>query len=178
MQRAGVHQRKWGWLLSVLVTVRVVCAVVVFYGLISDFRLLATCVFALACVTDLLDGQIAKRTHSSPSLGGYADPAADFLLVLGAFSAFVVKDVYPIWTVIIIVLMFLQFVLTSRPSGPLYDPVGKYYGAALFAAIALTLLLPEAAVGTAVPLAIVGLTIASVASRSLFLFRHQEDKDR
>jgi CDP-diacylglycerol--glycerol-3-phosphate 3-phosphatidyltransferase len=178
MQRAGVHQSRWSWLLPVLVAARVVSAVVVFFGLISDLRLLATCVFALACVTDLLDGPVAKTTNSSPPLGGYADPAADFLLVLGAFSAFVVKDVYPTWTVVVIVLMFLQFVLTSGRSGPLYDPVGKYYGAALFVATGATLLLPEAAVRTAVPLAVLGLTIASVASRSLFLSRHQEDKDR
>jgi CDP-diacylglycerol--glycerol-3-phosphate 3-phosphatidyltransferase/cardiolipin synthase len=154
---------------------RAACAVVVFFCLIRDLRLLATCVFALACLTDLLDGQIAKRTSASPSLGSYADPAADFLLVLGAFSAFVFDGVYPGWTVVVIVLMFLQFVLTSGRRGPRYDPVGKYYGAALFAATAATLLLPEAAVRTAIPLAVLGFTIASVASRSLHLSRHQKE---
>jgi phosphatidylglycerophosphate synthase len=171
MQRAGVHQRRWGWLLPVLVAVRVFCAVVVFCGLISDLRLLATCVFGLACVTDFLDGQIAKRTDSSPSLGGYADPAADFLLVLGAFSAFVLNGVYPIWTVVVVVLMFLQFVLTSGPSGPLYDPVGKYYGAALFAAVGITLVSSSPLVRSGVLVGVVLCTGASVASRCVHLIR-------
>jgi phosphatidylglycerophosphate synthase len=171
MQRAGVHQSRWGWLLSVLVVVRAGCAVVVFFGLIEDLKLLATCVFALACVTDLLDGQIAKRTSVSPPLGGYADPAADFLLVLGAFSAFVVKDVYPIWTVVVIVLMFLQFVLTSGRQGPLYDPVGKYYGAALFAAVGITLISSSPLVHRGVLVGVALCTGASVASRSIHLIR-------
>jgi CDP-diacylglycerol--glycerol-3-phosphate 3-phosphatidyltransferase len=171
MQRAGVHQSRWGWLLSVLVAVRAVCAVVVFYGLTSDLRLVATCVFALACVTDLLDGQIAKRTHSSPSLGGYADPAADFLLVLGAFSALVLNGVYPIWMVVVIVLMFLQFVLTSGRRGPVYDPVGKYYGAALFAAVGITLISSSPLVRRGVLVGVVLCTGASVASRCVHLIR-------
>jgi phosphatidylglycerophosphate synthase len=172
-----LRQSRWRCLLSVLVVVRAVCAVVVFFGLMRDLNLLATCVFALACVTDLLDGQITKRTNSSPCLGGYADPAADFLLILGAFSAVGIRDVYPAWTVVVIVLMFLQFVLTSGRQGPLYDPVGKYYGAALFASIAATLLLPEAAVRTTIPLAVLGFTAASVASRSLFLSRQRKEMD-
>jgi phosphatidylglycerophosphate synthase len=171
MQRAGVHQSRWGWLLSLLVAVRVFCAVVVFYGLIEDLRLLATCVFALACVTDLLDGQIAKRTGTSSLLGSYADPAADFLLVLGAFSAFVLDGVYPIWTVVVIVLMFLQFVLTSGRSGPLYDPMGKYYGAALFAAVGITLVSSSPLVRRGVLVGVVLCTGVSVASRCVHLIR-------
>jgi phosphatidylglycerophosphate synthase len=171
MQRASVRQSRWSWLLSVLLAVRAVCAVVVFFGLIRDLRLLATCVFGLACVTDLLDGQIAKRTSASPSLGGYADPAADFLLVLGAFSAFVLNGVYPIWTVVIIILMFLQFVLTSGRRGPVYDPVGKYYGAALFAAVGITLVSSSPLVRRGVLVGVVLCTGASVASRCMHLIR-------
>ncbi len=171
MDTVTLRRSRWGWLLSVLVAVRAGCAVVVFFGLIRDLRLLATCVFGLACVTDLLDGQIAKKTCTSPSLGSYADPAADFLLILGAFSAFAFNGVYPVWTVIVIVLMFLQFVLTSGRLGPVYDPVGKYYGAALFGAVGITLVSSSPVVHSGVLAGVVLCTAASVASRCIHLIR-------
>jgi CDP-diacylglycerol--glycerol-3-phosphate 3-phosphatidyltransferase len=171
MQKGGTRQSRCAWLLSVLIIGRAVGAVVVFYSLIRDLGLLAMCVFALACVTDLLDGQIAKRTGISPSLGAYADPTADFLLTLGAFSAFVIKGVYPVWTVIAIVLMYLQFVLTSGRRGPLYDPIGKYYGALLFGAVGVTLLSDNPAVRNIVLAGVALYTGASAAGRCLYLIR-------
>jgi phosphatidylglycerophosphate synthase len=158
-------------LLSILIVTRGGCTVLVFYTIVHELRLLAACLFTLACLTDLLDGQIAKRTGVSPSLGPYGDATADFLLVLGAFAAFVVRGLFPLWTLVIVVLMFVQFVVTSEPQGPLYDPVGKYYGAALFGAVGITLVLDNPVVRHAVLIAVVLSTAASAASRALLLFR-------
>jgi len=49
----------------------------------------------------------------------------DVPMVLAAFSAFVIKGVYPFWTLLLIGAMFLQFILTSGLRRPVYDPVGK-----------------------------------------------------
>ncbi len=158
-------------LLSMLVVTRGGCALLVFYTIVHELRLLAACLFALACLTDLVDGQIAKRTAVSPALGPYGDATADFLLVLGAFSAFCVMGLFPLWTLAIVVLMFAQFVITSGLEGPLYDPVGKYYGAALFGAVGITLVLDHPAVRQAVLMGIIASTVASTVSRALFLRR-------
>jgi CDP-diacylglycerol--glycerol-3-phosphate 3-phosphatidyltransferase/cardiolipin synthase len=65
--------------------------------------------------------------------------------------------------------MFVQFVWTSGFEQPIYDPLGKYYGVFLFAAIAMTLALPGPT-GRRVMLAgILGFTAMSLVSRSLFL---------
>ena len=40
----------------------------------------------------------------------YFDVTADFLLVLAGFSAFVVRGTYPLWTLLLLVGMFLQFI--------------------------------------------------------------------
>jgi hypothetical protein len=48
------------------------------------------------------------------------------------------------WLLLLIVAMFAQFVVTSRLAGPIYGPVGKYYGVLLFGAAALTVLLRSA----------------------------------
>ena len=62
-----------------------------------------------------------------------------------------------------------QHSLTSGLRRPVYDPVGKYYGVFLFAAIGVTLALPDVAVCYTLLISILGLTVASVASRSVFL---------
>jgi CDP-diacylglycerol--glycerol-3-phosphate 3-phosphatidyltransferase/cardiolipin synthase len=66
-------------------------------------------------------------------------------------------------------VMFAQFVLTSKLARPIYDPLGKYYGVFLFCAIGATLALPHPSVYLAVMAFILGFTIASVISRTMFL---------
>jgi len=127
------------------------------------------CLFFFACVTDVLDGHLARRLGVFSSIGAYLDVTADFLLVLTMFSAFAIKGIYPFWTLLLIGSMFLHFIITSTLKRPLYDPVGRYYGTFLFAAIGATLAFPELAVYHAILIGILGLTVASVASRSVFL---------
>jgi len=50
-----------------------------------------------------------------------------------------------------------------------YDPVGKYYGAYLFFAIGVTLFVPDFGICCALLFGLFGLTIVSMASRSVFL---------
>lgn len=136
---------------------------------VNDLTTWTLGIFLFACFTDALDGYLVRRFRISPSLGTYFDATADFLLVLAAFSAFVMEGVFPFWTLLLIGSMFAQFIVTSGLRRPLYDPVGKYYGVFLFAAIGVTLVFPKPAVYNAVLVGIVGFTIASVVSRSVFL---------
>ena len=156
---------------TMLVAVRALAGIVVFYATVSEMRALALLLFLLACSTDALDGQLAKRFRATPAFGPYADAMADCLLILASFAAFVAEGIYHFWMLAVIVVMFMQFVLTSGLRRPVYDPLGKYYGVALFSAIAVTLLLPPPMVQTTIPLAVVGFTLASATSRSLFLPR-------
>ena len=50
--------------------------------------LAATVVFALASITDALDGHIARSRNLITTFGKFADPLADKILVLAAFAAF------------------------------------------------------------------------------------------
>jgi phosphatidylglycerophosphate synthase len=125
----------------------------------------------MACLSDALDGWLARRCRVSPSLGPYADAAADFVLVVSAFSAFVLRGVYPSWTLALLGLMFLQFVLTSGSERPRYDPFGKYYGVLLFGLAGVTLAFPVPVVSRLTPVTLLGLTVVSLASRIAFLRR-------
>ena len=141
----------------------------VVYTFINDRATWAIRIFLFACLTDALDGYLVRRLGVSPFLGAYFDATADFLLVLAAFLAFVMEGIYPFWTLLLIGSMFAQFILTSGLKRPIYDPVGKYYGLFLFAAVGVTLVFPKPAVYNAVLVGIVGFTVASVASRVVFL---------
>jgi len=57
-----------------------------------DGSLIAAVIFAVAAVTDLLDGYIARRTGQVTKLGKLLDPIADKLLVLSALILLVNID--------------------------------------------------------------------------------------
>jgi cardiolipin synthase len=63
----------------------------------------ALAVFVAACVTDALDGMIARLTKTKTELGAFLDPMADKLLIVSAFVTLVLLGKLPVWLVIIVV---------------------------------------------------------------------------
>jgi cardiolipin synthase len=64
----------------------------------------ALVVFALASITDMLDGWSAKKLNQITDLGKFLDPLADKLLVISTFIAFLYLDpLIPFWMIIVIV---------------------------------------------------------------------------
>jgi len=55
--------------------------IVVFYLPINTAHLVAALIFALACITDWLDGYLARRLQQTTKLGAFLDPVADKLIV-------------------------------------------------------------------------------------------------
>lgn len=58
--------------------------------------------FALAALTDWLDGYLARRLNQVTALGILLDPIADKVLVLGVLVAFVQLRVVPAWMMLVI----------------------------------------------------------------------------
>jgi len=65
-------------------------------------QVIATVIFAVASLTDLADGKIARRQHLVTNFGKFADPLADKMLVMTAFIVLVRMNVAPDWVVAII----------------------------------------------------------------------------
>jgi phosphatidylglycerophosphate synthase len=102
----------------------------------------ATLIFAVAVVTDLFDGYLARKLGVASKFGAYFDAAVDFIFVSGIFAAFTINSYYSAWMLGLILVSFAQFLLSSLYTRKLYDPLGKYIGSALYMAIILTLLSP------------------------------------
>lgn len=66
--------------------------------------LVAAIVFAVASVTDFLDGKIARSRHLVTNFGKFADPLADKLLVITALIFLTSFHVVPAWMTAVIVI--------------------------------------------------------------------------
>ena len=66
--------------------------------------LIAAVVFAVACLTDFLDGKIARSQHLVTNFGKFADPLADKLLVMTALIFLTSFHVVPAWMTAVIII--------------------------------------------------------------------------
>ncbi len=92
---------------NTLTILRVISVPFFIYFLLSHsntLRVVAFILFALASLTDLVDGYIARRLKQETEFGKFLDPLADKFLVLGAFIAFLfMTEQIQIWMVLCIV---------------------------------------------------------------------------
>lgn len=66
--------------------------------------IVAAIVFAVASLTDFLDGKIARSQHLVTNFGKFADPLADKLLVITALIFLTSFHVVPAWMTAVIVI--------------------------------------------------------------------------
>ena len=97
-------------------------------------------VFALACLTDALDGALARRLHAESKLGGLLDASADFFLIFSTSMFLVWNGLASFWFLCLMAISFIKFVFFKEASRP--DPLGKHIGTVLFVALGVVLVYP------------------------------------
>ena len=95
--------------------------VVVLLTRTDRWELIGGAIFAIAALTDTLDGYLARRRGQVTTLGILLDPVADKLLTSAAFISLVQMQLAPAWMVVIIVgrefaVMGLRSIAISRRS--------------------------------------------------------------
>ena len=79
----------------------------------ADFGLLAITV-ALAGLTDLVDGTIARRTHAVSRIGGALDPAVDGIFIGAMGLGLTIAGAIPVWLALV---AFARYLLPGLAGG-------------------------------------------------------------
>lgn len=109
------------------------------YG--QDTFISLTVLFLAICFSDLLDGNIARRTGLVSTLGAKLDVSADLLYILLSYITLVVLKILPLWFLMFVCFKFIEFILTSKfiklynksSSNPfVFDRIGRIVSATFF----------------------------------------------
>lgn len=88
---------------NILTLIRVLLTPIFVILIINKHFEWALLTFAVAGITDGLDGLIARLTHQRTELGAYLDPIADKLLTFAAFISLAIIEMIPSWLVVIVI---------------------------------------------------------------------------
>ena len=75
------------------------------------FQVVAVVIYILACLTDMLDGRIARGRNLVTNFGKFMDPIADKLLVMSAMIVLTAQGRMPDW--VCIVMLAREFLVSG-----------------------------------------------------------------
>lgn len=92
---------------------------------------IAAAIFIAACLTDALDGHLARKYNLITNFGKFMDPLADKLLVGSALICFAALKLVPAWIIIIIIsreFIISGFRLVASDNGVVIaaSPIAKF----------------------------------------------------
>jgi cardiolipin synthase (CMP-forming) len=156
----------------------------VIVAITRDWNIAALTLFAIAGITDGLDGYIAKRFDMRTEVGAYLDPLADKALIVSIFITLAIVNVIPVWLTILVVsrdVMIIGAVIVSwlidKPLDidPLRISKANTAGQIIFAGLALASLalgIPTAEQLDYLAVAVMLLTVSSIAAYCLVWLKH------
>ena len=96
---------------NILSVIRILLTPLFVIFLFRDFYNLALLIFAIAAISDILDGLFARYLNQRTALGSYLDPVADKLLLTSAFIILAVVKMVPGWLAVIVISRDILIIL-------------------------------------------------------------------
>jgi CDP-diacylglycerol---glycerol-3-phosphate 3-phosphatidyltransferase len=171
---------------NVLTVIRILMIPVIVVALLNETAegdVIAAVLFALAALTDGLDGYIARRQRQETTFGKLMDPLADKLLVTAALISLVSLDRLSAWVAMVIIarefaVTGLRSVAAERGVVLSASWLGKAKTGLQVAAIIALIAFEDSPTGVDVLVyAAVAMTVISGADYFLGLRRHMEEAE-
>lgn len=135
--------------------------------------------FLIICLTDIFDGKIARKKRITSQFGAKLDVAADIILVLLSYTAFVYSDRMPVWFLILSVTVFIEFIITSeildnntvRRRELIFDKMGRSFGIICMGIPGIIIFLDIISFNPSNPIMILIITLTGIMGCISFIYR-------
>ena len=96
----------------------------------SETKVSAVIVYAVAALSDMLDGFIARKFKATSNLGKFLDPLGDKLMIFSVLLCITIDGIIPIWAVLIVgikeLLMAIGGYFSFKKSGDEFLPSNSF----------------------------------------------------
>ena len=90
----------------------IACPILIYFFFLEKYLIILT-VFILACVTDLLDGYIARKNNLESNFGKVLDPIADKVLIITMSIMLIInEDISGIHKIAFYIIIFREILIT------------------------------------------------------------------
>ncbi len=96
---------------NALTIVRFLLIPIILYFIFTGNYLLGFVFFTISGLTDILDGTIARKFNLISNFGKLMDPLADKLTQISVLASLVIKNIIPIWILIIVIVKELVMII-------------------------------------------------------------------
>lgn len=122
-------------ILTIIRLLLVPAFILVFFSEMPNAMIISFLIFLFAGLTDFLDGYIARKYHLVTKWGSIADPLADKLMSITVLLSLTIKEIIPIWVLIIIMAKELLMII----GGAILYKKGTYVPAKIYGKAATVL---------------------------------------
>ena len=146
------------------------------YFLVNDQFILAIAFLTLSGLTDILDGAIARKFNLITNFGKLIDPLADKITQLSLLGTLVVKNIIPLWILVIVLVKESAMVAgASFLYGKELVVSSKWYGKAatvlFYLAIVISMIVRDLNIQTSLDLIIYYIAVAMTIFSLVMYFR-------
>ena len=161
---------------NILTVIRFFLIPVTLYFLSNDQFILAIAFLTLSGLTDVLDGAIARKFNFITNFGKLIDPLADKITQLSLLGTLVLKNIIPLWILIIVLLKEATMVAgASFLYGKELVVSSKWYGKAatvlFYLAIIVSMIFRDLGVQNSIDLIIYYIALAMTIFSLVMYFR-------